>query len=101
MCLLGYLNTNYVRNKFYSIPPLKEHNTDICVQSSKYIQSFHLPNDIQVISIEVNLKRRKLLIVSIYRPPEQKLAYFLSSITDLLDHYLKAYEDFIVIGDFN
>ena len=26
---------------------------------------------------------------------------FLSSTTDLLDHHLKTYEDFIVIGDFN
>ena len=49
----------------------------------------------------MNLKQRKLLVVSIYRPPDQKLAYFLSYITDLLDHYLKTYEDFIVIGDFN
>ena len=69
--------------------------------SSKYLRRFHLPNEIQVISIEVHFKRRKLLVVSIYRPPDQKLAYFLSSITDLLDHYLKNYEDFIVIGDFN
>ena len=69
--------------------------------SSKYLQSFHLSNDIQVIPIEANLKQRKLLVVSIYRTPDQKLAYFLSSITDLLDHYLKTYEDFIVIGDFN
>ena len=68
---------------------------------SKYLRSFHLPNDLQVIPIEVNLKQRKLLVVSIYRPPDQKLAYFFSSITDLLDHYLKIYEDFIVIGDFN
>ena len=72
---------------------------------SKCLRSFHLPNDIQVIPIEVNLKQRKLLVVSIYRSPDQKrkkyLEYFLSSITDLLDHYLKTYEDFIVIGDFN
>ena len=27
--------------------------------------------------------------------------YVLSFITDLLDHYLKTYEDLIVIGDFN
>ena len=40
------------------------------------------------------------LSVSMYRPLHQKLAYFLSSITDLIDHYLKD-EDFIVIGDFN
>ena len=41
------------------------------------------------------------MVVSIYRPPEQTLAYFLSSVSNLLDHYLKIYEDFIVIGDFN
>ena len=67
--------------------------------SSKYLRSFHLPNDIKAIPIEVHLKQ--LLVISICRPPDQKLAYFLSSITDLLDHYLKTYEDFIVIGDFN
>ena len=49
---------------------------------SKYLRSFDLPNDIQVIPIEVNLKQHKLLVVSIYRLPDQKLAYFLSSITD-------------------
>ena len=53
---------------------------------SKYLQSSNLPNDVQVIPIEVNLKQRKLLVVSIYRSPKQMLANFLSSITDLLDH---------------
>ena len=40
---------------------------------SKYLQSFHLPNDIQVIPIEVNLKQCKLLVASIYRRSYQKL----------------------------
>ena len=69
--------------------------------SSKYLWSFHLPSDIQAIPIEVYLEQHKLLVVSIYRPPVQKLAYFLSPITDLLDYYLTTYEDLIVIGDFN
>ena len=114
---LGYLNINSVRNKFYSIPPLIEHNIYIFAivktklnssfsQSqvllkrmkkpyrfhlsirkallvyanknipSKYLRSFHLPNDTQVIPIEINLKQLKLLVVSIYRPPDQKLEYF-------------------------
>ena len=67
----------------------------------KYLRNFHLPNDIQAIPIEINLKQRKLLVVSIYRPPDQNLDYFLSSITNLLDTYLKTYEDFIIMGDFN
>ena len=143
-CLsLGHLNITSVRNKFYSVPLLIEHNIDIFALaetkldfsfpesqfllegmkipyrfdvssrkggllvyvnknvSSKYLRSFHLPNDIQAIPIEVHLKQRKLLVISICRPPDQKIAYYLSFITDLLYHYLKTYEDFIVIGDIN
>ena len=72
-------------------------NNDI---PSKYTWSFHLPGDIQAIHFEINLKQCKLLVVSIYRPPNQNLDYFLSSITCLLDHYLKSHEDFVIMGDF-
>ena len=51
---------------------------------SKYLRSFHLPNDI---NIKVNLKQRKLLVVSVYRPLQQNLSYFLSFITNLTDMY--------------
>ena len=73
-------------------------NNDI---PSKYLRNFHLPGDIQAIPLEMSLKQPKLLVVSIYRPPDRKLEYFLSSITGLLDHYLKSYEDFVIMGDFN
>ena len=42
--------------------------------------------------------------MSIYRPPDQKLDYFLSPILDYgcaFDHYLQHYEDFIILCDFN
>ena len=68
---------------------------------SKYLQRFHLPEDIQAIPFEINLKQCKLLVVSIYWPPDQNLDYFLSSITGLLDHYLTSSEDFAIMGDFN
>ena len=70
---------------------------------SKYLRSFHLPLDIHAIPCEINLKQCKLLVVSIYRPPDQNLDYFLSSITGLLrfTYYLKSYEDFVIMGDFN
>ena len=60
-------------------------NNDI---PSKYFRNFHLSGDIQVISLDINLKQRKLLVVSIYRATLQNLDYFLSSITGLLNHYL-------------
>ena len=36
-----------------------------------------------------------------YRPPDENLDYFLSSMTGLLDHHLNSYEDFVIMGDFN
>ena len=42
---------------------------------SKRLTSFSLPNDIQIIPIEINLRKYKWLVVSIYRPPKQKLLY--------------------------
>ena len=68
---------------------------------SKYLRSFYLPGDIQAIPFQINLKQRKLLVVSVYRLPDQNLYYFLLSITGLLDHYLKSYEDFVIMDDFN
>ena len=69
--------------------------------SSKCLRSFHLPGDLQAIPSEINLKQRKLLVVSLYRPPYQNLDYFMSPITGLLDHYLKSYKDLVIMGDFN
>ena len=67
---------------------------------SKYLRRFHLPLDIHAIPCEITLKQCKLIAVSIYRPPDQNLDYFLSSITGLLrfTYYLKSYEDFIIMG---
>ena len=72
-------------------------NNDI---PSNYLRSFHLPGDIQAIPLEINLKQRKLFVVSIYQPLDQILDYFLSSINGLLNHYLTSYEDFVIMGDF-
>ena len=58
-------------------------NNDI---PSQHLRSFHLPGDIQTIPFEINLKQPKLLVFSKYRPPDQNLDYFLSPITDFLDH---------------
>ena len=59
---------------------------------SNYLQSFHLPGDIQAIPLEINLKAIPLEIIN---------DYFLWSIRRLLDHYLKSYEDIDIMGDFN
>ena len=52
--------------------------------SSKYLWSFRLLGDIEAVSLEIMTSRWK----------------FLSSITDLLDHYHKSYEDFVIMVAF-
>ena len=44
-------------------------NNDI---HSKYLRNFHLPGDIQAIPLEINLKQRKILVVSRYIDPQIK-----------------------------
>ena len=69
--------------------------------SSKRIFSSLLPDDIQVIILEINIKNRRLPILCIYRPPKQKLNYFVDYLSDLIDKFSETYTDVMVIGDFN
>ena len=68
---------------------------------SKYLQSFHLSEHIQVIFFEISLKQRKLMVVTIYRPLDQNFDYYLSSSTVVIDHNLQHYKDYIIFGEFN
>ena len=55
----------------------------------------------QAIPFVLNLKKRKWLFISIYRPPSQKSQCILNSISDMLDYYSSHYEYKVIFGDFN
>ena len=59
-----------------------------------------LKHDIQAVYFELNLRKYKWLIVTIYRPPQQDLKYFVEQLSYILDQY-QCYENVVVIGDFN
>ena len=59
-----------------------------------------MTHDIQAVFFELNLRKQKWLIVTIYRPPHQDLIYFVEHISHILDQY-QCYENVVVIGDFN
>ena len=63
--------------------------------------SFKLPQDVQIIPIELNLRKRKWLIISIYRPQKQNIRYFLEHLSSMLDFFWKIYEYSVIMGDFN
>ena len=62
---------------------------------------YELPNDIEAEVIDITLKKKKWLMLNVYRPPRQCENYFFDKIGQLLDHYSSKYENFILLGDFN
>ena len=73
-------------------------NADI---PSRELGRINLPTDIQIIPIELNLRKQKWVIFTLYRPPSQPLSYFMSHLTQIIDYYYKCYDRFILLGDFN
>ena len=68
---------------------------------SKIINHYDFQKDIQCIAMELNVTNKKYVIFSIYRPPKQNINYFLNSLPEGLDFYLKHYENNCILGDFN
>ena len=56
---------------------------------------------IEVLVIEINLKKRKWLLISSYNPHKDMIQNHLKSIGGQLDDLCLKYEHFILIGDFN
>ena len=65
------------------------------------MSNFKLPKNIQAIPFELNLRKEKWLIVSIYKPPLQNNSDFLDTLNDLLYFYSGIYNNKVVFGDFN
>ena len=65
------------------------------------LTKFKLPNNIQIIPFELNLRKDKWLFVSIYKPPLQNNQYFVSILSNLLDFYSTEYDNKVVPGDLN
>ena len=68
-----------------------------CKQLVKYV----LPNDIEGLFIEINLRKTKWLLFGTYHPPSQQDYYYFHHLGKAIDFYLKSYEKFVLIGDFN
>ena len=61
----------------------------------------NLCKSIQAVPFETNLRKEKWLVISIYRPPSQNSEFFLNSLTSIINHFTKLFDNCIIIGDFN
>ena len=55
----------------------------------------------QVLPIEINLKKQKWLILAIYRPPRTDITNFLKNISHAIDFYSKSFDNILIVCDFN
>ena len=60
-----------------------------------------LPNNIESIFVELNLKNNKWLLMGTYRPPNQCSKHYYSEISKILDNYSLVYDNILLTGDFN
>ena len=60
-----------------------------------------LPEDVEIICVEINLKKQKWIVMGIYRPPNMNERYFLDHLSRVIDCYSKKYDRIVIMGDFN
>ena len=60
-----------------------------------------LPENIETIFIELNLKNTKWLLIGGYNPNKNSICYFLNQISHEIDTKLHKYENLLLLGDFN
>ena len=66
--------------------------------SSRKLKCDVLLKSIQAIPVELILRKGKWLVISIYWPPSQDSDFFWNSLTIILDHFTKAYYNFLIMG---
>ena len=69
--------------------------------SSRKLSCDDICNPIQAIPFEINLRKEKWFVISIYRPPSQDSVFFLNSSTKIIDVFADKYDNYLIMGDFN
>ena len=65
------------------------------------IRSYKFLPEIEIIVLELIIKKDRWLLLNLYRPPTQSPKFFFNEIEKGLDFYNSKYEKYILIGDLN
>ncbi len=63
------------------------------------IDLINVPGDIQVIPIQINIRKTKWLILPIYRSPTLDQKHFIENIRKMIDRYSSSIDNILIIGD--
>ena len=68
---------------------------------SRKLKGITLPDDVEILCIEINLKKQKWVIIGIYNPPNMNNGYFIDYLSKTVEFYIKEYNNLVIMGDFN
>ena len=68
---------------------------------SRKLNEHTLPDDVEIMCVEINLKKQKWILMGLYRPPNMNEMYFLNHLSRVIDYYSKKYDRIVIMGDFN
>ena len=68
---------------------------------SKKLKQLILPKNLQILPIEINLRKSKWLIIPVYRPPSTPENYFIENMNKIIEYYSHKYDNILTLGDFN
>ena len=63
-----------------------------------HVQSY---GEIECLAVEVNIAKTKWFICGIYNPKKSLISSHLTALSNILEHYMPFYDNFIILGDFN
>ena len=65
------------------------------------LKKLKINDDLQILPIEINLRKSKWLIIPIYKPPSVNDEYFFENLNKIFEFYSNSYENILTLGDFN
>ena len=68
---------------------------------SKQLKDLGIPNDIEIVPIEINIRKEKWLLLPVYRNPSQNKTYFVDNISRITGRYSASRKNLLILGDFN
>ena len=68
---------------------------------SRRLSCENLYDSIQAVHFDINLRKEKWLVISIYRPPSHNSEYFLNNLTKMIELFVDTYDNYLIMGDFN
>ena len=68
---------------------------------SKELKQLAIPKNMQILTLEINLRKSKWLIIPIYRPPSTPENEFIDHMNKIIEFYSHKYDNILTLGDFN